>query len=134
MNLTRLQKISLAFFIGTCVPAYLIADWRHNAQLAHIVQEIEQEQALHLSAEKLISNCQQNEANTAAGYGPHHQICANGVDTHERTAQAIETLTQERDNLPWRKLRHFLWAVISFNLVGFVLYKGHQLLRLEKLE
>ena len=134
MNLTRLQKISLAFFIGTCIPAYLIADWRHNVHWARIAQEIEQEQALQLSAEKLINNCQQNEANTAADFGPHHQICANGVDTRERTAQTIATLTQEKDSLPWRKFRNFLWAVISFNLIGFILFKGHQLLRLEKLE
>lgn len=134
MNLTRLQKISLAFFIGTCVAAYLVADWRHNVHLARIAHDLAQEQALHLSAEKLISNCEQNEANTATGYGAHHQICANGVDTHERTAQAIDALAQEKDSLPWRKFRNFIWAVISFNLIGFVLYKGHQLLRIEKLE
>lgn len=134
MKLSRLQKLSLAFFVITWGPSYLIADWRHNANLSRITHEIEQEQALRQSAEKLISNCEQSEAKNAPGYGPHHQICANGIDTRERTAQAIETLTQEKEDLPWRKFRNLLWAVVSFNLIGFILYKGQQLIRLERLD
>jgi hypothetical protein len=121
MTLTRRQTIGLLFFVGSLLPAYLIANWRYDAKLASVIEMFEKEQALHLSTDKLVSNCEKIAASKANPYDATHQICDQGTDTHARTEQAMNLLTQEKvaNEMAW--YRNFALSVMFFNLLALAI-------------
>lgn len=132
MNLSRIQKIGLAFFIATLLPAYLIAHWRYDANLSAIEEKFEREQKLHLSSDKLRANCERNEQKDSTAYDAHYQICNQGLQTHEFTAQAMSALEQEKSSNNAWLYGTFLLSVLLLNLLGFALYKARLLLDQEE--
>jgi hypothetical protein len=132
MNLSRIQKIGLAFLLASLLPAYLIAHWRYDANLSAIQEKFDREQKLHLSSDKLRANCERNEQKDNAAYDANYQICNQGLQTHEFTAQAMSALEQEKSsNHTWLYGNFLLW-VLLLNLLGFVLYKARLLLDQEE--
>ena len=124
MTLTRLQKVGLAFFVCTLVPAYLIADWRHAATLTNLDAAYAREQDLHQSTDKLLGNCERNDT----PYDANQQICNQGQRLHAQTSQAMDTLVQEKQNNDSQWHRNFWLAVLLFNLAGWAIYKGRRVL------
>jgi hypothetical protein len=124
MKLSRLQKIGIAIFLASLLPATQLANWRSNVQLAGLNEQFEKEQMLHLSTDKLLANCQKNSDLNADAYDATHQICEQGARNHARTASAMALLTEEKNSLgaAWR--RNFMLTVLLFNLLAFLLYRA----------
>lgn len=120
MTLTRFQKMCVAFFVCTLLPAYLIADWRHSTTLATLDSAYAREQDLHQSTDKLLSNCERNDT----PYDANQQICNQGQRIHAQTSQAMELLSQEKVHNDSQWHRNFWLSVLLFNLLGWILYKG----------
>jgi hypothetical protein len=120
MTLTRLQKIGLAFFICTLVPAYLIAGWRHSATLATLDAAYAREADLHKSTDKLIDNCERNDT----PYDANQQICSQGQRLHAQTSEAMQTLVQQKAHNDSQWHTNFWLSVLLFNLLGYGLYKA----------
>jgi hypothetical protein len=132
MTLSRIQKISVVFFIATLIPSYLIANWRLNVNEAVITEEFEREKSLHLSTDKLLLNCEYNSAKGEDHYGAHHQICEQGLKTHARTSEAMESLAQDKLRNETRWYRNFFLTLALFNLLGFALLKINEFSKLER--
>ena len=122
MNLTRLQKIGLAFFAVTLVPAYLIADWRHSVNLTQLDTAYARELDLHQSTDKLLSNCERNDT----PYDANQQICDQGQRLHAQTSQAMARLSQEKKHNDSQWHRNFWLSVLILNLLGLAVYKGRR--------
>lgn len=129
MKLSRIQKFALVFFISTFLPAYLIANWRHEANLSLITEKFEREQTLHLSTDKLVSNCERNEEKNNDHYSANHQICNQGLQEHAATSHAMDRLNQEkaRNDMGW--YRNLFLSVAIFNLFGLLAYQANQFLK-----
>lgn len=132
MNLTRLQKISIAFFICSLLPAYLIANWRHAENLTAITERYERERNLHLSTDKLLQNCALNEKKENAHYTANHQICAQGEQEHARSGQLMKLLVEEKANNDQHWYRNFAFSVVLLNLLGLAIYKAYSVLTREE--
>lgn len=132
MNLTRLQKISIAFFICSLLPAYLIANWRHAENLTAITERYERERNLHLSTDKLLQNCALNKKKENAHYTANHQICAQGEQEHARSGQLMELLVEEKANNDQRWYRNLAFSVVLLNLLGLAIYKAYSVLTREE--
>ena len=129
MNLTRLQKIGVVFFVCTLVPAYLVADWRHSVTLTQLDAAYAREQDLHQSTDKLLSNCERNDT----PYDANQQICSQGQRLHAQTAQAMDALTLEKTHNDSQWHRNFWLSVLLFNLLGWASYKGRLELKKQSL-
>ena len=125
MTLTRLQKIGLAFFVCTLVPAYLIANWRHSATLETLDAAYVREADLLKSTDKLISNCERNDT----PYDANQQICNQGQRLHQQTSEAMQKLAQQKAHNDSQWHTNFWLSVLVFNLIAWALYKGKRALR-----
>jgi len=123
MKFTRIQKITIAVFIVSLLPAYWIANWRFDSKLTTLHEMFEKQQALHLSAEKLLVNCEKIAAAKANPYDATHQICAQGSHIHEHSERAMALLTQEKASNETEWYRNFALTALLFNLLAFVLYR-----------
>lgn len=123
MTLTRIQKISLAFFIGTLIPAYFFANWRHAENLNVLTLQFEQEQGLHDSTDKLINNCAQIEKKENDHFSANHQICEQGQQEHELSQRLMTLLNQEKAKNDLRWYRNFVLSVLLLNFLGIAIYK-----------
>ena len=131
MTLTRIQKIGIAIFVMSLLPATLIANWRYESKLASLTDMFEKEQALHMSTDKLLSNCEKIETNNASAYDATHQICAQGSQIHEHTERAMAVLVQEKDINDTKWYRNFALTVALVNLLAFFLYRTSGYLKRE---
>ena len=132
MNLTRLQKISIAFFICSLLPAYLIANWRHAENLTAITERYERERNLHLSTDKLLKNCALNEKKENEHYSANHQICTQGEQEHQLSGRLMELLAEEKANNDRRWYRNFALSVSLLNLLGLAIRKAYSVLTREE--
>ena len=123
MKLTRVQKISIAVFSLSLAPAYWIANWRYDSKLATINEMHAKQQALHLSTDKLLVNCEKIAAAKANPYDATHQICGQGSHIHEYTQQAMAHLTQEKASNETEGYRNFVLTGFLFNYLAFILYR-----------
>jgi hypothetical protein len=124
MKLTRIQKIGVAIFISSLLAATLIANWRFDSKLASLTDMFEKEQALHLSTDKLLTNCEKIAAtNKAAPYDVTHQICEQGSHIHEHTQHAMTVLAREKESNEIKWYRNFALSVLFINLVAFGLFQ-----------
>jgi hypothetical protein len=124
MRLTRIQKIAIAIFVVSLPPATLIANWRYNSKLTSFTEKFENEQALHLSTDKLLINCEKIAANKANPYDATYQVCNQGSHIHEQTEQAMALLTQVNASNQANWYRNFALTVLVFNLLAFFLYRA----------
>jgi len=124
MKLRRIQKISIAVFIVSLAPAYWIANWRYDSKLASLNDMFDKEQALHLSTDKLLANCDKISATKANPYDATHQICDHGSQIHQHTEQAMTLLTREKASNEAKWFRNFALAALLFNLLAFFLYRA----------
>jgi hypothetical protein len=131
MRLTRIQKIAIAIFVVSLLPATLIANWRYNSKLTSFTEKFENEQALHLSTDKLLINCEKIAANKANPYDATHQICNQGSHIHEQTEQAMALLTQVNASNQANWYRNFALTILLFNLLAFFLYRASVFLNRE---
>lgn len=92
----------------------------------------QKEQALHLSTDKLLSNCEELEARNAASYNPAHKICNQGTEVHARTDQTMQLLQEAKNATATQWYRNFFLAAIFLNLVGFLLYQANAHLQREE--
>ena len=129
MSFSRKQKIGIVFFLCTLLPAYLIANWRHDANLSAISNKFEREQQLHVSIDKLVNSCERNEEKENDHYSPNHQICEQGLKEQTSTAHAMEVLTQEKQNNDTQWYRNFFLSVSVLNLLGLLIYQGNTVLK-----
>jgi hypothetical protein len=118
MTLSRTQKIRIAFFAFSLPWAYLFANWRHEANLLEITEEFKLEQSLHLSTDKLLSNCERNAQKENTPYNANHQICDEGLQEHDLTARLMDALETEKERNNTRWYRNFFLSVLIFNLLG----------------
>ena len=132
MKLTRIQKTAIIFFIASLFPAYLLAVWRYQVNLEAITDRFEREQALHLSTDKLLNNCEQNQKNDNTPYGANHQICNQGLQEHSQTEHAMGMLDQEKARNQTRMYQNIALFTLLFNLIGFVAYKASLFLAREE--
>lgn len=123
MKFTRMQKIRIAVFIVSLLPAYWIANWRFDSKLTTLHEMFEKQQALHLSANKLLANCEKIAAAKANPYDATHQICAQGSHIHEHSERAMALLTQEKASNETEWYRNFALTALLFNVLAFVLYR-----------
>jgi len=128
MTFSRVQKISLAFFICSLLPAYLIAHWRHAANQASTAEKFDKEHSLHISTDKLVINCERLEATEGQQFSANHQICNQGQQQHALTQSAMDALAEENSANDTRWYRNFLLSMVFFNLLGFVAYKARLVL------
>jgi hypothetical protein len=131
MTLTRIQKIGIAIFVMSLLPATLIANWRYESKLASLTDMFEKEQALHLSTDKLLINCEKIAATKANPYDATHQVCAQGLQIHEHTQQAIALLTHEKSINETKWYRNFALTALFVNLLVFFLYRASVFLKRE---
>lgn len=131
MKLTRLRIICLACLVISLLPAYWFANWRYEAQLGSLNDRLEKEQALHSSADKLMSNCETIAARQPMTYDPTHQICNQGSDIHTRTEQAMTTLAQDKASNDLKWYRDFAFVILGMNLLAFALYQANAYLKRE---
>jgi pyrroline-5-carboxylate reductase len=124
MKLSRLQQVALAFFVSSLLPAYLIANWRYETQLANLNGMLQKEQALHVSADKLLGNCENNSAHKAEPYDATHQICSQGADIHARTEHAMTLLNEDKAKNEIKWYQNFGLAILLLNLLAFALYRA----------
>ena len=129
MKLTRTHTIVLSVILASLLPAYLVANWRYNAKLSSLTDMFEKEQALHLSTDKLLINCEKNASSEA--YDAAHQICAQGSNIHEQTEHAIALLTQEKALNETKWYRNFGLTVLFVNLLAFFCYRLNTYLKRE---
>lgn len=120
---TRIQIIGMAVFIASLAPAYWFANWRYDSKLTNLSDMFEKEQTLHLSTDKLLTNCDKIEAANPNAYDATHQICAQGSNVHERTEHAMTLLAQEKDRNETKWYRNFALTVLCVNLLAFCLYR-----------
>ncbi|PUE28826.1 hypothetical protein B9Z35_12630 [Limnohabitans sp. Jir61] len=118
MTLSRAQKIGVVFFALSLPCAYLSANWRHEANLLEITEQFKLEQSLHLSTDKLLSNCERNAQKENTPYGANHQICDEGLQEHDLTARLMDALETEKERNNTRWYRNFFLSVLIFNLLG----------------
>ena len=123
MKFTRMQKIRIAVFIVSLLPAYWIANWRFDSKLTTLHEMFEKQQALHLSADKLLANCEKIAAAKANPYDATHQICAQGSHIHENSERAMALLTQEKASNEIKWYRNFALTVLFINLLAFFVYR-----------
>ena len=123
MKLTHIQKISIAALIVSLAPAYWIASWRYDSKLASLNEMLAKQQALHLSADKLLANCEKIAAAKANPYDVTHQICSQGSHIHEHTEQTMALLTQEKVSNETEWYRNFALTALFVNLLAFILYR-----------
>ena len=131
MTLTRIHKFGIAIFVVSLLPATLIANWRYDSKLASLTDMFEKEQALHLSTDKLLINCEKIATTNASAYGSTHQICAQGSQIHEHTERAMAVLVQEKDINDTKWYRNFALTVAFVNLLAFFLYRTSGYLKRE---
>jgi acyl-homoserine lactone acylase PvdQ len=131
MKLTRIQKIAIAIFVASLLPATLIANWRYNSKLDSITGLFAKEQALHQSTDKLLINCDKIASTKANPYDATHQICDQGSDIHAQTEHAMALLTQEYASNQTKWYRNFALTVLLFNLLAFFLYRASIYLKRE---
>jgi len=129
MTLTSVQKKWLLFFVCTLVPAYWFANWRHDATLTSLEDKLKREEALHLSTEKLIKNCALNVEKDQDPFDANRQICEQGNKTHQRTAQQIEALNQEKVTNDSRWYQNFGIFAGLLNIVGFLAFRSTRILQ-----
>lgn len=128
MTFNRIHKIGVALFFCSLVPAFVIANWRHESHLQRIDAQIAKEHGLHQSTDKLIANCKKNADTGVTSYDANHRICEQGIQTHERTSQALEALALEKQHNDRDWYRNFFLSLIFFNFLGFVIYRVNILL------
>jgi hypothetical protein len=133
VKLSNTQWLGFCFFVGSLLPAYLIADWQYEKKLTMINSVLEREQSIHESTDKLVRNCEDLNQQTASSYGPNHTICKQGREMHERTDLVKTQLSLEKEHLQVAFWLSFLAVVASINFIGYVLYKGKQHLNSEPL-
>jgi hypothetical protein len=132
MTLTRIQKFSLAFFMGSLLPAYFFANWRHAENLSALTLRYEQEQGLHDSTDKLITQCVENEKKDNDHFSANHRICEQGLQEHELSQRLMALLNQEKANNDLRWYRNFVLSVVLLNVLGIAIYKSSQVLPQEE--
>lgn len=131
MKLTRIQKMSVAFFACTLPIAFLIAQWRYEAKLASLNETLQKEHALHLSADKLLINCEKSAALKADPYDATHQICNQGADIHAHTEHVMASIAEEKAANEMKWYRNFGLAVLLLNLLAFAMYRANIYLQRE---
>jgi hypothetical protein len=131
MTLTRIHKIGIAIFLASLLSANLIANWRYDTKLTSLTDMFEKEQALHLSTDKLLINCEKIATSSAGAYDATHQVCAQGSQIHAHTEQAMAVLTQENAINERKWYRDFALTVVFVNLLVFFLYRGSVYLKRE---
>jgi len=87
---------------------------------------------LHLSTDKLLNNCEQNQKNDNTPYGANHQICNQGLQEHSQTEHAMGMLDQEKARNQTRMYQNIALFALLFNLIGFVAYKASLFLAREE--
>jgi hypothetical protein len=128
MTLTLHKKIAIAFFVFSLIPAYFIAQWRYQFNVSAITEELEREHALHVSVDKLLSNCESYEAREGTAYGTNHQICKQGLQAHALSEHALTLLAQEKERSDSQRYRNFTLLVVVINLLAWATYKFGQFL------
>lgn len=131
MKLTRIQKMGVAFFAFSLPLAFLIAQWRYEAALTSLNETLQKEHALHLSADKLLSNCEKSAALKADPYDATHQICKQGSDIHAHTEQVMAFIADEKAANEIKWYRNFGLTVLLLNLLAFALYRANIYLQRE---
>ena len=124
MKLTRNQKLGIAVFIVSLAPAYWFANWRFDSKLANLNEIFNKEQALHLSTDKLLVNCEKIATTSSGAYDATHQVCAQGSQIHGHTEQAMALLPQEKLSNETQWYRNFSLTALLFNLLAFFLYRA----------
>lgn len=110
--------------MGTLLPAYLVANWRLEANLSRIHASFQMEESLHLSTDKLVSNCEKNAIANQQAYDANHQICEQGSQVHDHTAQEMRLLNTEKQKHEVNWYRNFALALIFFNSLGLLFYRA----------
>jgi len=128
MTLTAHRQIAIAFFIFSLIPAYFIAQWRYEFSVGAVTEELEREHALHVSVDKLLSNCESYEAREGTAYGANHQICKQGLQAHALSEHALILLAQEKERSDSQRYRNFFLLVVVINLLAWATYKFGQFL------
>jgi hypothetical protein len=131
MKLTRIQQIGIVFFMCSLLPAYLITNWRYEAKLTSLNQMLQKEQALHLSTDKLLINCEKIAAHKEDRYDAMRQICSQGSDIHKHTEHAMTLLNEEKAMNEMKWYRNLGLAVVFFNLFAFTLFRASIYLKRE---
>lgn len=115
MTLTFQQKRGLVIVLLTCLPAYFIANLRHDANVDTLEHAFEREKDLHQSTDKLLENCARNEEKEATSYGAERVICDQGAQAHERTERAMAELASRKDHARTQWYQTFVMAVVVMN-------------------
>jgi hypothetical protein len=131
MTFTHIQKISLMVFIVSLLPAFWIANWRYDSKLANLNDELAKQQALHLSTDKLLANCEKIAVARANPYDATHQICDQGLHTHERTEQTKALLIEEKVSNETMWFVNFALTAVLFNFLAFIFYRMSGFLKRE---
>jgi len=131
MQLTKKQKIALLVVVCNLAPAYLIANWRHDANLAPIQERLERAQDLNQSTSKLLLNCEKNSKKEDSNYDANHQICAQGVKVHEQTQHEMTLLTEQKETNDQKWYLNLLLSWLLLLVFEYLLYRGNQYLNRE---
>jgi len=115
MTLTSQQKQGLVIVLLTCLPAYLIANLRYDANIDTLEYAFEREKDLHQSTDKLLQNCERNEQKEATSYGAGRVICDQGAQAHERTERAMADLEARKDHARTQWYQTFVMAMVVIN-------------------
>ncbi len=131
MKITSTHKKRGIVLISTLLVAYLFANWRLDANLSRIQASFQKEEALHLSTDKLVINCEKNAAANENAFDANHRICDQGHQVHEQTEQQMQRLDLEKQKHQANWYRNFVLAFIVLNLLGLIFYKAKNFLKRE---
>ena len=129
MTVTGMHKKWLVYFACTLIPAYWVANWRHETNLSAIQEKLQREEAFLLSTEKLIKNCVSNAEKQSQPFDASYQICAQGVKIHARTAEQIASLNHKKMTNDSHWYQNFSICVGILNLLGFLVFKSRRILQ-----
>lgn len=134
MTLSTKQKIGLALFVCSLLPAYLFASWRHEANESVILEELDRARGLLESSEKLNKNCEANKQREGTSFDANYQICIQGEKNREQASQKITEITTKQELNNKRMPINVLLALLVINACGFGVYKLKQLLSDSRLD
>lgn len=134
MPLSKKQKIGLAIFVCSLLPAYLFATWRHGANESSILEELNRARGLLESSEKLNKNCEANQQRELTSFDANHQICIQGEKNREQANQKIDEMTAKQELNDKRMPVNALFALFVINACVYGIYKLRELLSSSKLD
>ena len=121
MSLNHSQKFAALFLACTLAMSYIWANVRHAHREALIAEQLEREESLHESTNKLVAECVKEAQHDHDRFGIERKVCEEGKEEHDRSQQRMDQLEAERAQ---NDRRWYINFVVSMLLLNSLAYAG----------